>query len=378
MSQPLQHFSAARILMVGYYGKGNFGDDVLLSVSYNLLQRALPDAETSIIIDGENGEYVRGMLDGVTLLTPGRHGHFDLIVHGGGGVFFDFRHYGWIDRMRERAFTLPGLRALLAAETFARKLAGKPRISATSRLGLGIGVGTFSPGSPRLRSALAILADFDALWLRDTQSPEHLKRFASIMRADIIHGSDLAFLTQHWLAVPPAPRIRAPRPRLGIILRDWPEESGSISAAVLEKTLAQLTQIYDITGFIFDATGDQRMQQLLAPYTIHCWQPQSMSIADFSTHLAAQDVLLTSRAHGAICGACLGVASVIVNIEPKLEQVHAMLPHASIIVQPHEAQHWETALALACAIDPATIAADVAKNRESSEAALLSIKRWLA
>ena len=146
----------------------------------------------------------------------------------------------------------------------------------------------------------------------------------------------------------------------------------------MREVLATLAVTYDITGFIFDAHADPECQRLFAPYTIKIWQPEHMTITDFAAALAAQDVLLTARAHGAICGACLGVASVIIAIEPKLEQVHAMLPNASILVPANAPQHWAVAIAAACRISPATIAGDVQKNRAASEAALAAIERWLA
>ncbi len=366
--------TAPRVLLVGYYGKANFGDDVLLFVTHQRVKKALPNAHISVIVDGAGGDYITSMLGDVTLLPPGRHGHFDFIIHGGGGVFFDFSTYGFFARTFERAIAFFGYSRFLALEKMLRRWCNKPSTSTRVRLGLGIGVGSFSPGSPALRSKLPILADFTALWLRDAQSSDHLKRFASILCGELIHGSDLAFLTQDWLPNLLPPRAATPRLRLGIILRDWP---GTHWDALRDK-LTQLAATYDITGFIFDAPADPKCQQLFTPYATKIWHPAHMTIADFAASLAAQDVLLTARAHGAICGACLGVPSVIIAIEPKLEQVHAMLPNASILVPANAPEHWAKAIEIARSISLETIAADVQKNRASSEAALAAIERWLA
>ena len=111
---------------------------------------------------------------------------------------------------------------------------------------------------------------------------------------------------------------------------------------------------------------------------MHIWQPEATTIADFAAKLATQDVLLSSRAHGAICGACLGVPSVIVNIEPKLTQVHAMLSNASRLVPAQDTNAWIKTLAELRALNPLIIEADVEKNRAASEAALNAMQRWLA
>ena len=360
-----------RILIVGYYGRGNFGDDLLLHITFRLLKTALPTSQISIIVDGNDGHYIQTMLDDVTILPPGRHGHFDYIIHGGGGVFFDFESYGLMSVIAERIIHTIGLANFIRMEKMLRSIVRKPRTTATRRIGLGIGVGRFSNGSKRLRNSVPILADFSALWLRDDESSANLQRFASIMRADIIHGSDLAFLTDQWLP-PLPPRTPAPRPRLGIALRDWPQQH--ITAEFLKK----LSEHYSITGFILDATTDTNMQQLLNAYSRHIWQPSNLRVGDFATALATQDVILTSRAHGAICGACVGVPTVIVNIEPKLEQVHAMLPNASILVAANAPETWQAAIEKALAIQPETIRADVDRNHEKTAAAWAAMQRWFA
>ena len=369
--QQMQRLIATRtVLMQGYYGKANFGDDVLMQVTHNLLKDVMPDATISLIThDKEN--YVHAMLPDAKLLKPGQQMHFDMIVHGGGGVFFDFVTYGAAYRLWERI--LP-FNAYILLEKIARKLLKKPRVSAPVRVGLGVGVGTYSAGSPQLRHSLPILADFEALWVRDPQSAKNLQRFSSIMDTAILQGSDLAFLSDYWLPpLDPSPHTPS-RPRLGVVLRDW---AGGTPFATLQETLAQLAKEYDITGFVLDAASDPQTQLLLKPYTTHIWQPSAMSIADFAAKLGTQDVLLTSRAHGAICGACLNIPSVIVNIEPKLEQVHAMLPNVGCMVEAHDISGWAEALKHARAIPRARIAEDVARNRAESEAALHAMKRWL-
>lgn len=362
-----------RILLVGYYGKGNFGDDVLLNVTHGLLRRALPDAKFSVIVGEEGGEYVRNLLGDVAILKPARQGHFDIIVHGGGGVFFDFNTYGKFYHLLEKIIHAISLPKYIASEKLLRAIIHKPRTSATRRFGFGIGVGRFTQGSQKLlRHSLPILSDFDALWVRDDESVRNLKRFSDAMKAKIICGSDLAFLTDYWLSEMPQKTI-SPRPRLGIILRDRSDNNMPMIAAMI----AECAKEYEITGFVLEEQQDPKMIALLAPYTTHIWQPQSTSINGFMQHLACQDVLITSRAHGAICGACVGVPSVIVNIEPKLAQVNAILPNSTLLVPSNDTNDWKDGLQKAQKIKPKMIAKDVAENRRLSEAAWKEIQQWI-
>jgi len=360
------------VLLQGFYGYANFGDDVLMVVTHRIMRRALPDAEITIMTDAPDARYVAHMLPDVRVAPMNPRARFSMIIHGGGGVFFDFATYGWWQRYREHLLLGAGLRTYLVAESIARWLLHRPRISAPRRLGLGIGVGSFSDGSLVLRKRLHMLAQFDALWLRDEQSDAQLQRFVSIMHDERILGSDLAFLTEYWLPQMLPARVPSPRPRLGIALRDWPDTSHEMLAQVL----ANLAQKYDISGFILDGAHDPLMRRALQPYTIHIWQPDTMHIADFMAQLGAMDVLLTSRAHAAICGACVGVPSVIVNIEPKMEQVHAMLPQASCLVAQDDARAWPAAIAQMAQVSAAEIASDVARNRAASQSALAAIERW--
>jgi polysaccharide pyruvyl transferase WcaK-like protein len=101
------------------------------------------------------------------------------------------------------------------------------------------------------------------------------------------------------------------------------------------------------------------------------WRPDRHDLVSFLEELAGQDAFVTARAHGAICAACLGRASVILEIEPKLRAVHDMLPRATRL-----AAVDSDAATLGALIDEVLdipvpmIAQDVTANREASRRAL--------
>ncbi|MFZ4125632.1 MAG: polysaccharide pyruvyl transferase family protein [Rickettsiales bacterium] len=362
---------STRILMEGYYGKGNFGDDVLMLATYHLLRRAAPNATISIVIGDTQDDYPRSLLQGIEIERPDRYAQYDIIVHGGGGVFFDFAQYGIVCRTLELLARLIGFNSVVQLERAVRSITGLRRIRGKRRIGLGIGVGTFSKGSPRMLRSLPILAEYDALWLRDAESVTNLEPFTSVMNAALINGSDLAFMSDDWLP-PSTKKPISAKPRLGIALRDWK----GMEYAQLRTKLAALAQDCTLTGFIFDVAHDPMMREVLAPYPTHIWQPRTMHIHEFAAQIAAQDGLITSRAHGAICGACLSVPSVILDIEPKMKHVHAMLPHCTQLIDKHAP--WESAITTMLALPRERIIEDVARNRAASHAAWEQMKRWFA
>lgn len=353
-----------RILLTGYYGRANFGDDVLMQVTHRIVRLLFPEANISVLVDGQYGDYVSRFIPDATILTPAYHGKFDAIIHGGGGVFFDYAHHGALATLIGSMIEKIGFSHYLYAEHMLRTLLNKPRTTAVRRVGLGIGVGTFSAGSTRLLHKLPLIADMDALWVRDSASVENLARFRSVMKGDIIEGSDLAFLHEYWQA-PHEERRPSARPKLGIALRDWGAQNPK-----LPEILSQLSEQFELTGFVLDHESDRQTIKLLEPYTTHVWNPRDMSIADFTEPLAQQHVLLTSRAHGAICAACLGIPSVIVPIEPKLQQVHTMLSQSSTLATLDDPCELTNAVQKLLDISIETIADDVAKNRARSQSAL--------
>ena len=362
----------ADVVLVGYYGRGNFGDDVLMVVAYALARQMLPGARIALRIGTPATSPARPPAPGVARLPFGTRDRHRLVLHGGGGSFFDFAPHRLLDRATNAVLMVRGAAAFVRLDKNLRRLVGRPRMSARTRLGFGLGIGTFTAGSPKLREVLPVLADFDALWLRDTESVINLSRLGVAL--PVVCGSDLAFLWGHWcpaelaLAPPPA---RSARPRVGVILRDWPVGSGAAFAQRIAPVLERLSVRFELTLISLDLATDAGTLSALAAFSRVVWAPDRMGIPEFMEKIALQDVLLTARAHGAICGACVGRASVILEIEPKLRAVHTMLPSATRLVPPpYDPETVIAQLEEALAITSDCIAADVLRNRTEAERAL--------
>lgn len=367
------------VVLLGYYGRGNFGDDILMVVAHGLARQMLPGARMALRT-GTTATYPDRLLGpGVVRLPFGTRDRHRLLLHGGGGNFFDFAPHGPLTRAVNAVLMAGGKKAFLRLDANLRRLVDRPHLSARTRLGLGLGIGTFTAGSPRLRDVLPVLADFDALWLRDDQSVINLTRLG--VAAPVVRGSDLAFLWEHWcppdLALAPA-LVRTARPRVGVILRDWPAGSGCTFAQWIAPVLERLTLRFELTLISLDPATDGGTLSAFSHMPQLAWWPDRMSISDFARELAAQDVLLTSRAHGAICGACLGRASVILEIEPKLRAVHGMLPMATRIVPAFcDPEAVIDQIEEALAIPNTIVAADALRNRSESQSALEAIVKSL-
>lgn len=364
------------VVLVGYYGRQNFGDDVLMIAGHAIARQLAPDARIGLL--GTQAPYIPKLLgEDVGFVPFGMRHNYRLIVHGGGGTFFDFSKHSAMRRVFNRVALAFGPKAFVALETAARRMTGRPRMSAHSRVGLGLGVGTYSPGSPALLNALPTLLDFDAVWLRDLGSLKNLRRIGITTQTFL--GSDLAFLHETWcppelaLAQRP-PRSSESRPLIGLVMRDWPARDRGKLARQLQDSVAALSRNYRLHLVSLNPDADRETIKCFPDLPHLIWQPDKMSMTNFLRELAAHDTLVTARAHGAICGACLGIPTVILGIEPKLAAVHGMLAKSSqFVAEPFSHEALSTAITQALDVSLHSVATDVHLNREASKAALSEI-----
>ena len=328
----MKHF---KVLLVGYYGKANFGDDVLLKVTHGLVRQWQPDAEVSVLCDQYLDDYLPELLgENLRILKFGDRENFDLIIHGGGGTFFDFTNHGAVGLISNVAIKLMGFGNYAAFDRFVRKILGKQRFSAKRRIGWGIGVGTYTSSSNKLKHHIPALLDFDMLAVRDSESLRNLEVFNIGDRA--ILGSDLAFLSNYWVPFSGLHKHHetGAKPNLGMVLRDWLYGSSENYIESFLEILPELQNIYELSFFVFDKRVDQHLLDLFKNYTTYVWDPPKTGFDRFCSLLAQQDALVTSRAHGAICGAVLGIPSVLIGIEPKLKTIYEMLPQSTTLLSP--------------------------------------------
>jgi polysaccharide pyruvyl transferase WcaK-like protein len=319
-----------KILLTGYYGFQNLGDDLLFICNYQLLEKLYPGSAIDILTESPDPFYLNRLVGKqLRYLKSNSSGDYDIIWHGGGGVFFDFKEgdrkslwlnhlIGWIG---------PG--HFTKAFQWFKKKAGKPVITFRQRIGMGIGVGTFTRSSVKFRSKIQQLCTFDHLIVRDEESKKNALNICPSLH--ITSASDIVFDTDLWM--PPLQQNTTVEQKanrnIGIVLRDWSMPSGY---NYLEDIFALTEQLKKdgclVNFFAFDANTDKQYIKFFESKgeTVNVWQPYSMSLSEYLQQLNLQDLIITSRFHGAIVGSCLGIPGICLNIEPKLKSAIEMLP----------------------------------------------------
>jgi polysaccharide pyruvyl transferase WcaK-like protein len=318
------------ILLVGFYGKGNFGDDVLFKVTYNMVLKWQPNAKISVLCDQYLEHYLPKLIkEEIRVIHLGNREHFDVIIHGGGGTFFDFKKYGLVNYSINSFIKMINFSNYQKLDFFIRKITNKKSISASKRYGFGIGIGTYTNSSQKLKYNIPILLDFDSLVVRDASSIKNLKKLG--IKKNIKLGSDLAFLDNFW--VPSNIKINSStkgKKRIGLVLRDW--DNGNNYLNTINSMFKSLSEIYELSIFVFDKRTDHEVIKISKNLTTYIWDPMTIKFDDYCKKLANQDILITSRAHGAMCGAILGVPSILLEIEPKLKTIHELLPNTTALL----------------------------------------------
>ena len=316
-----------KILLTGYYGFQNLGDDLLFICNYRLLERMYPDSTIDIFTESPNPSYLENLVGKkLQYLNSSSSGDYDIIWHGGGGVFFDFKEGDRKSLLLNHFIRWIGPRRFTKIYQWLKRKADKPVITFRQRIGMGIGVGTFTRSSVKFRSKIQQLSTFSYLIVRDEESKRNALRVCPSLKIEV--ASDIVFDTDLWMPVQQAVVKTEAKGNIGIVLRDWSMSSGYNYFQDVFLAAKQLkTDGYQVNFFSFDGNTDKRYIEFfeLRGEKVNVWHPQTTTLSDYLQQLKMQSVIITSRFHGAVVGACLGIPGVCLNIEPKLKSAIEML-----------------------------------------------------
>ncbi len=322
----------SKVVLKGYYGFGNFGDDILMLATYQVCKNIFPKSELLISTESQDHSYINRLLPEIRIVNSNTDIEADWIVHGGGGVFFDFRNGNTKNTLINYFIKVIGYRNYSNIFKLYKSLKGNKYLRSTYRAGLGIGVGTYTPSSNRFVADILALSSFNILLVRDKESVSNASKYCNAIK--IHKATDLAFILDYRKLSERKKTLNSKS--VGFILRDWPT-GNYVSEFLAVAKKFQSTGI-DVKFFSFDERADSKYISAASTVAIvHSWSPETMTVGDFLSELETCQLIISSRAHGAIVSTCLGIPTLCVGIEPKLFQVANMLQNsANLIEQPFE------------------------------------------
>ncbi len=325
-----------KVIIKGYYGFGNFGDDLLMITAYGIVKSIFPDHEIVIATESKNTQYIPKLLGHpVRVISQQTDVTAQWLIHGGGGVFFDFKNGGKKFSILNKIIHVIGYSLFRTLYQRVQRTRGRKTIHAKFRGGFGIGIGTYTESSSKFYVDILSLSDFDFLLVRDAESVKHIKRLK--LDYPVHQATDIVFLQEHWISGSLEAKKTNNANTIGIVLRDWPFNDHAHLDVMFNVSRELKARGHTLKVFAFDSATDQEfITRFAKDFPISVWDPVNMSVNDFVAELSSCSLMISSRAHGAIVAACLGIPTVCIGIEPKLAAISAMLPTSSVLVRPDD------------------------------------------
>ncbi len=300
-----------KILLTGYYNAGNIGDDLLMISSYKILKKVLPGHQI-YIYTGRREPYISTLLPEAHAYNP-EENKYDFIVYGGGGLFFDFKESG--------NFTLNNPITKKLSIFLFRNIVRKDR----KKIGLSVGIGPYNTYSKRFYKDMYALAHFGFLSVRDKMS----FRLANKVNSDTFLHTDLVFnpdLNQFFNAHKPIKRYD-----VGIIFRDWRYGRNELSKLI---ELSEFLEKHNKKAafFSFNPANDSLGIEMLRKNNINPFLYYPNELESLIRHLSETNFIISQRAHGMILANLLKIPVIGLELDPKLRNVHKMIPNTSKIL----------------------------------------------
>lgn len=315
-----------QIVVKGGYGHGNFGDDALMVVCYEVLRRVLKPEEIVFVCNSQ--PYLSKLVGNAQVESNDqlRKRSAPLLVFGGGTQFYSFSLttpsnalIRWSKRLG-RAASSPYkylnrlLRLLVKTERYAHTAA------------LGVGLGPFVEDSQQKAATEKLFRKMDFVAVRDFASYDTCQSWGI---CDAVLGADLCFLPDLWRFRPVGKSPRGTRRSIGIIVRDWSHtlEGAAYEDAVWDLVSHLRKSDYEVTFISFAPLKDKTWTRKLAKEgeSVLRWDPMIAGIESFLKEISSFDCLITGRYHGAVFGAILNKPIICIEVEPKLRLVAELL-----------------------------------------------------
>lgn len=311
-----------RIILKGYYGAGNIGDDLLMISAYKILKELFP--EDKIYVDTKSG-YYKILIPDAVKFTESKINSSDLIFYGGGGLFFDFQKGDIKHLLLNSAVNLLNIKRFIYLFSWVR-----PKIKQEHEqkiISFGLGVGPYPYSSKKYIRHLVLFNKMEFISVRDEMSHSILRKAGvpAFIHTDLVFNRE-AF--PFFKEIEQQKEKKDGKPSIGIILRDWRFEENNISKYI--QFYNENKDKFDIQFLVFNPTNDTGIIEQLKNSKISPILYNPRDLIPFLQIMKTQDIIITQRAHGAIIANQLNVPAICIGIEPKLKNVHRMLPNSTL------------------------------------------------
>ena len=311
-----------KILLKGYYNAGNFGDDLLMISASKIIREVFPGSELWIAHGNKMPLYSDRLVSDAHFISfeEIQPRDFDLIVFGGGGIFFGFR------KKSLKWLLLNGFyKVFKKIPVWEEKI---KNFHSVPTIGIGIGIGPYHRQSASFIPHTVQLKNFRYLSVRDKKSYSIIKAYHSRVK---LH-SDLVF----------SPLIKSlfdvkkqNKTGVGIIFRDWIYGDNRLEELVaLKKRLEARGK--PVRFISYNPVNDMKGLDFLENLGLNVLKYNPLKMNDFINELSRFEWIISQRAHGMIVAHLMKIPAIGIELEPKLKNIHRILPLSTRLVHLNE------------------------------------------
>ncbi|OWP50547.1 polysaccharide pyruvyl transferase family protein [Pseudomonas nitroreducens] len=314
----------------GAYGPGNLGDDVLLEVCINILLKYFDESKISVgLYNPKNPGYFSKYRCRFRHISAPASA--DLLIYGGGGQFFEFKNSSSTRSIIHKIINTSrhGLNRHDLAKILINKLLRRGNISFKKSASICLGLGPFENSeSDSIKHKISPFLKCDYKSVRDIESFQISEKYVSGVKT----YTDPTFLVNHWLGSRSILRANKGN-SIGVILRRWDLSEHGRKAVLntIEAARLLISSGIVVTLISLYSDYDKELISELNDFNWKIWDPNKQTPDIFIEDIAKNfDILISTRAHGVLLPAQTGVPSVVIGIEPKLKNIHKLLPNGTL------------------------------------------------
>lgn len=313
-----------KILLQGYIGHKNFGDDLLLEIALKRVI-SIPDAQIYVALVGNKKcyEYLYKFYPNLNVLKFEKkipllfNLKFDKVFFIGGGVFFDYKK-----EIKNKSFYVRLFSNFIRYSI--------PKLFGTHFAGIGIGIGPYFSNKTKKIHA-QVIRNFDILGVRDEVSYE----LALSMGAKNLHlSNDLSLCLHEELEVENHNEKRFDE--IIICPRTYKHR------VEFEKHIEELIAFAEYvenrgfkTHWIFLQEDEIELQNLIeTKFRVTIWNPNKMKTHQFIDLFRKAKVVFTSRMHTIFIAGMVNTPIITIPVHQKLIYASSLFYDKPIIVNP--------------------------------------------
>jgi len=311
-----------KVLIKGAYGTKNFGDDLLMIISHDIMK----NHNFEVHLLAPKMRYIQKLIPNAKINCNNDNKKYDLLLYGGGTQFFHFEKgvnknkvklVKCIEKLVSLFFSPSRIKGAIL-----RRI--RKNIDIKNKAYLGVGLGPFNNYAVQ-KNILENFLNSKFIAVRDEKSKNYLENTG----IKAILGSDLCF-SSFFSKILKVQNANIEKVQLGIILRDWDKsESGVVSESQIKKLIAAIEKKNMSYRFLFfSEIHDKKWIRFCVKNNFRyiVWDPDEMSINHFMGVVHACKHIVSSRYHGLVLASLHNIPFTCLSIEDKISTFAKKFP----------------------------------------------------